>query len=90
MYRGGSTEERGRVGALSGWHQSLSDRDRRLSHVLHVAVPGRRVRVLAPGPPQHLTQLQLHGSAGRLRPDPQLRAPALQLFIGRGAAVEAV
>ena len=86
--RGGSDAGRGCAGALSSRRQSVGDCHSRVPHVRAVAVARRRVRVSAPHPAQHRAQLQLHGPAGRLRPDAELRAPPLLVPGGRRAAPE--
>lgn len=88
--RGRTQEERGCAGALSGRSQSFGDGHCRISHVLDVAVSRRRLRISASSAPEHRSQLQLHGSAGWLRSDAQICAPALYLLVSRFVAVESL
>ena len=52
---------------LSGRHQSVGDRHRRLPDAPPLAVAQRRLRLREAVQVEHLAQLQLHGSAARLR-----------------------
>ena len=91
MWRRGRTqEERRSVGSLSRRHQSICNGHCRLPHVFNVSVTRRCVRVPTSRPAQYLTELQLYGSAGRLRPDTQVRSPALYVFVSRCTPVTTV
>jgi len=55
------------AGPLSGRRQSVSDRRRRIPHVVHVSVAQRRLRAGQAMSATRVAQSQLHGTAARLR-----------------------
>lgn len=73
--RGSSFEPRG-AGALSGGDQPIGDRHRCLSHVLHVPLTKRRLRLREAKKAQRLAQSDVHGPTPRLRKRPKDRPPA--------------
>lgn len=56
-----------RIGTLFGRNQSFGDDHRRLPDVFALPLPQRRLRPRQAPKAEHLSQLQLHGSADGLR-----------------------